>query len=329
MPKKTATFRKMADFLGIDTSNYTTSAAVLLNDGEKAYQSKKLLPVKSGELGLRQSEAVFHHTKQLPEILRGLFGVSKSGFCAIGVSTKPRNSANSYMPCFLCGKSAAYSASLAANIPVYETSHQTGHILAALYSAQALQLINQPFYAYHISGGTTDLLFCTPNDENIINIERIGGSADLNAGQAVDRIGVAMGLGFPAGALLEAAALKSDKKYNPKASVKGCECSLSGVENKCIKMLNDGEIKENVARFCLDIIANAILNTAKNALAQKPYPIVFAGGVMSNSIISQKIKSEIANSFFAKPEFSCDNAVGCAIFAAIKHTGHNIRKGEI
>ncbi len=328
MPKRTAQRRTMADFLGIDTSNYTTSAAVFSSNG-KAYQSKKLLPVKSGELGLRQSDAVFHHTKQLPEVLRGLFGVSKSGFCAIGVSTKPRNNADSYMPCFLCGKSAAYSASLASNIPVYETSHQTGHILAALYSAQALQLLNKPFYAYHISGGTTDLLLCTPDSENVVNIERIGGSADLNAGQAVDRIGVAMGFGFPAGALLEKTALECDLSYNPKVSVKGTQCSLSGVENKCMAMLQNGESKACVARFCLDIIANSILKTAQNALAQKLYPIVFAGGVMSNSIIAEKIKSDIADSYFAKPEFSCDNALGCAIFAYIKHTERNIQKGEI
>lgn len=310
----------MTDFLGIDTSNYTTSAAVFSADENKVCQSKKLLPVKSGELGLRQSDAVFHHTKQLPEVLRGLFGVSQRGFCAVGVSTKPRNAEKSYMPCFLCGKSAAVSAALAADIPVYETSHQTGHILAALYSAQALYLIDKPFYAYHISGGTTDLLLCTPDDENIINIERIGGSNDLNAGQAVDRIGVAMGLGFPAGGELEKIALESECAYNPKVSVNGSECSLSGVENKCIRMLSSGEKKCDVARFCLDIIGKSILLTAENALSLNAYPIVFAGGVMSNSIIRSQIEKKISGCFFAKPEFSCDNAVGCAVFAYLKYS---------
>ncbi len=323
MPRITLHLKTMADFFGIDTSNYTTSAAIYSSDENIIYQSKKMLPVKHGELGLRQSDAVFHHTKQLPEVLRGLFGVCENKIEAIGVSSKPRNTEKSYMPCFLCGVAAANSASLVSNAPIYQTSHQIGHILAALYSADALTLIDNSFYAYHISGGTTDLLLCTPDDENILNIERIGGTSDLNAGQAVDRIGVAMGFDFPAGKQIEEYALRSDKKYNPKVSINGLCCSLSGVENKCEKMLCDGENKADVARFCLDIIAKSIINTALNAIEQNAYPFVFAGGVMSNSIIREQIENKIYDCCFAAPEFSCDNAAGCAIFAYLKHTRKN------
>ena len=310
----------MPNFLGFDTSNYTTSCAVFSSDNNSVVQSKKLLPVKSGELGLRQSDAVFHHVKQLPGILRGLFGVSKDkSFSAIGVSTKPRSNADSYMPCFLCGKAVAESAALSASIPVYETSHQVGHVLAALYSANALDWVEKPFYAYHVSGGTTDLLLCSPNSENIIDIERIGGTDDLNAGQAIDRLGVALKFDFPCGKALEKSALKSKKVYNPKVSVKGMSCSLSGVQNKCEKMIVDGESPCDIARFCLDFIGKTVLLNAKNAIDQNDYPIVFVGGVMSNSIIRKMITDEIANCRFAEPEFSCDNAVGCAIFAFFKH----------
>ncbi len=316
----------MPDFLGFDTSNYTTSCAVFSSDDNSAFQSKKLLPVKHGELGLRQSDAVFHHVKQLPEILRGLFAVCEDKtFSAIGVSTKPRSNADSYMPCFLCGKAAAESAALSAGIPIYETSHQVGHVLAALYSANALDWIENPFYAYHVSGGTTDLLLCTPNDDNIIDIKRIGGTDDLNAGQAIDRLGVALSLDFPCGKELEKLALKSEKNYNPKVSVKFNSCSLSGVQNKCEKMISDGESSCDIAKFCLDFIGKTILLNAQNAIEQQNYPIIFAGGVMSNSIIRKKIMDKIVNCRFAEPEFSCDNAVGCAIFASLQHDRRGIK----
>ncbi len=316
----------MPDFLGFDTSNYTTSCAVFSSDDNSVAQSKKLLPVKSGELGLRQSDAVFHHVKQLPEILRGLFDVCiEKSFSAIGVSTKPRSSSDSYMPCFLCGRAVAESAALSASIPVYETSHQVGHVLAALYSANALDWIEKPFYAYHVSGGTTDLLLCSTDSENIIDIQRIGGTDDLNAGQAIDRIGVALKLDFPCGKELEKLALKSEKTYNLKVSVKGMSCSLSGVQNKCEKMIADGESPCDIARFCLDFIGKSVLLNVQNALGQNNYPIVFAGGVMSNSIIRKMITDEIANCRFAEPEFSCDNAVGCAIFAYLKHNRRGVK----
>lgn len=315
----------MPDFLGFDTSNYTTSSAIYSSSDNTVIQSKKLLPVKSGELGLRQSDAVFHHVKQLPEILRGLFAVScKKNICAIGVSVSPRSKADSYMPCFLCGKAAAYSAAVSDNIPVYETSHQVGHVLAALYSAKALDLIEKPFYAYHVSGGTTDLLLCRPDYDNIIDIERIGGTNDLNAGQAIDRLGVALSLDFPCGKELERMALKCEKTYNPKVSVNGNTCSLSGLQNKYEQMIKNGENPNDIARFALDFIAKTVLLNVQNTKRENNYPVVFAGGVMSNSIIKNIIADKILDCYFAQPEFSCDNAVGCAIFAYLKHK----RKGE-
>ena len=63
----------MPYYLGIDTSNYTTSCALYNSDTDTVVHRKKLLPVKKGELGLRQSDAVFHHTVQLPELMRELF----------------------------------------------------------------------------------------------------------------------------------------------------------------------------------------------------------------------------------------------------------------
>ena len=185
--------------LGIDTSNYTTSAALYDTVSGDIKQEKLLLPVKSGELGLRQSDAVFHHTKQLPIVIGKLFDGSAQAPEAVGVSVRPRNIDGSYMPCFLCGEGLAESISAINNVPIYKTSHQIGHILAALYSAKKLELIGERFIAFHVSGGTTDCLLVQPDEENILNITEIGTSLDLKAGQAVDRTGVMLGLQFPCG----------------------------------------------------------------------------------------------------------------------------------
>lgn len=159
---------------------------------------------KKGEKGIRQSDAVFHHTVQLPEIIDKLF--TKTGerdISAVGVSYAPRRLEGSYMPCFLTGISAATAVSRALSVPLYRFSHQEGHIAAALYSAGRLELLNEPFIAFHVSGGTTEAVLVNPDNEHIINAEIVASSSDLKAGQAIDRVGVMLSLNFPAGPELE------------------------------------------------------------------------------------------------------------------------------
>ncbi len=304
--------------LGIDTSNYTTSTALYDTETGLITQSKRLLPVKKGELGLRQSDAVFHHTKQLSTMMTKLFEKTTEIPDAIGVSVRPRNVDGSYMPCFLCGEGLAESIAAVNKIPVYKTSHQVGHILAALYSSDKLELVNQPFIAFHVSGGTTDCLFVEPDKDEIIKITETGTSLDLKAGQAVDRVGLMLGLDFPCGIQLEKLAEKSNKKYKIKPTLKDGNCCLSGIENKCRKMFDDGESKEDIAMFCLQYINSSISSMTQYALDKfGNLPILFAGGVMSNKIIRRQIESKF-NSYFAEPAFSCDNAAGTAVYAALK-----------
>lgn len=305
-------------FLGLDTSNYTTSAAIINMQDMTAVQRKMLLPVKQGELGLRQSDAVFHHIKQMPQIISGLFEEYSVTLSAIGVSYRPRNIEGSYMPCFLCGEGLADSLGTVMKLPVHKTSHQTGHILAALFSAGKLELLRRKFIAFHVSGGTTDCLLVSKDDENIINIKEIGSSLDIKAGQAIDRVGLMLGLEFPCGKELEKLAEKSDRKYSPKIVLKGGNCCLSGLENKCRKMIDDGEASENVARFCLEFVRCTI--DAMTHYARDNYgdlPIIYAGGVMSDKLIKNGLSDDY-EVYFAEPDFSCDNAVGTAVYAAIK-----------
>lgn len=314
----------MYSVLGIDTSNYTTSVSLIDAENMEVYQSKKMLPVKSGEVGIRQSDAVFHHTKQLPVVISDLLKKVRDncyGIKAVGVSKSPRLVKGSYMPCFLVGEGFAESYSKLCGIDLYKTSHQTGHILAALFSADRLDLIRnkKSFIAFHISGGTTDCLLCKPSEKDVLSITQIGTSLDLKAGQAIDRIGVKLGLDFPCGAELEKEALLSEKTYSTNPSLKGNDCCLSGLQNICEKMLEDGEKSCDIANFCLTYIGDTIISMSKRAReTYKDTPIVFAGGVMSDKIIKDKILSEIGNVYFSEPEFSCDNAVGTALYAAIK-----------
>lgn len=300
-------------FVGFDTSNYTTSVATY-NNGD-IVQQKQVLKVKSGERGLRQSDAVFQHIVNLPELVKK---IDFDKIDAIGVSTRPRNVDGSYMPCFLVGKTVANTVSEMNNIPVFETSHQVGHILAALYSCNKLGLINKKFIAFHLSGGTTEALMVSPDKEQLIKAEIISQSSDLKAGQAVDRTGVLLGLDFPCGAELDRLSEKSNKEFRMKPTMLGMNCSLSGVENKVKKMIENGELKEDIASFVLKYISCTIL-AMLDAITEKygDLPVVFSGGVSSNRLLRRVILNKY-NAFFAEPAFSLDNAAGTAIYAYLK-----------
>lgn len=304
--------------LGVDTSNYTTSLACFDTDSNIIIQKKKLLPVAKGQLGLRQSDAVFHHTVQLPQLFGQLSSECElDNVMSVGVSVKPSGEDKSYMPCFLSGISAAKAFSAANGCCLHRFSHQQGHIAAALYSAGRLDLLNNRFIAFHVSGGTTQALLVEPDEQEICRATLIASSLDLKAGQAVDRVGVMLGLDFPAGKALDELACKCSEKIKAKPVLRGCDCSLSGVENKCKKMLADGESHERIARFCIEYIC-ASLDGMAAALLEKygDMPLIFSGGVMSNSIISAKLTKKYS-AVFAAPEFSCDNAAGVAVLTAV------------
>lgn len=301
--------------LGIDTSNYTTSAARL--EGGEIFQSKKLLPVKPGQLGLRQSDAVFHHVQQLPdrleEVLQGAPPLR-----AIGVSDRPRAQEGSYMPCFTVGVGTARALAAASGAALYRFSHQAGHIAAALYSAEKLDLLEQRFLAFHVSGGTTEAVLVTPDQDEILHAEIVASSLDLKGGQAVDRAGVLLGLPFPAGPELEKLALCWESPIKVRPVMKGCNCSLSGIENHCKKLFETGHPKEEIARYCLEAVRAALEGMCSALLEEYGnLPVLFAGGVMSNSII-KKALTEKFGAFFAEPVFSADNAAGAAVLAAKK-----------
>lgn len=312
-------------YIGIDTSNYTTSIAVIGADGQLIANLKRLLPVADGECGLRQSDALFAHIKNIPHLTEELRAcMSDKTPVAIGVSTRPRNVEGSYMPVFLAGVAVAESLAAAFNIPLYKFSHQCGHIMAALYSSDRMDLADKEFAAFHVSGGTTELVRVSPDESGFIT-DIVGGTLDLNAGQVIDRIGVSMGMPFPAGAHLERMALGYSGKIEKKRiSGDGLHVNLSGLENMAKKMYSDTADKSKVAAFVFDHVSRAIITMA-DAYKEKygECPLVCAGGVMCNSVIKSKIK-ERHDAYFAEPALSSDNAVGIANLARRAHLKENV-----
>ncbi len=307
--------------LGIDTSNYTTSCAWLDTETMEIMQQKQLLPVPEGQAGLRQSDAVFHHTRQLPPLMEALMRRVDGVPAAIGVSTQPRSAKGSYMPCFLSGKGTAQVLSATLHCPLHETSHQMGHILAALYSAGKLSWLTEEhgaFLAFHVSGGTTDCVLCTPDADKVLTITPVSQSLDLKAGQAVDRVGLMLGLQFPCGAALEKLAMQSKSKEKARVTLKDGCCSLSGLQNQCEAMLKKGVSAPDIAKYCLNSIAAVLDAMTKDAVQQTGQnAILYAGGVMSDKLIQTQLGSLPYDMAFAQPAFSCDNAAGIAIYAAL------------
>ena len=298
--------------IGIDTSNYTTSIAYF--DGETGENCSRLLPVKPGELGLRQSDAVFAHTKSLPELSGRLFSNSEVGkITAVGVSTRPRAVEGSYMPCFMVGYSHAKLLSDALGVPLIEVSHQQGHVAASLWSAGHLELMDEPHLAWHLSGGTTELLLVEPEGLNV-KCTKIGGTTDISAGQLIDRTGVMLDLPFPAGKHIDALSKEATMKETFKVKCPGMEFSLSGVQNKVQQFHQKNGVPAETAAFALRCVAGAVFQATKNALKEYPgLKVVFSGGVASNSMLREVIAP--LNPIFCAPQYSTDNAMGVAVLA--------------
>lgn len=308
----------MSQFLGIDTSNYISSVA-LFDDAAGMIHTRRFLKVGEGQIGLRQSDAVFAHVKNISDLVYDIFSrAQRRSVCAVGVSTKPRDEEGSYMPCFLVGQMVARSIASVLGIPCYEVSHQAGHIMAALYSADRLDLLQREFIAFHVSGGTTEAVMVSPSADRIFDVKLIAKSLDLKAGQLIDRVGCMLGFDFPAGKQMDSLAYEYDM---PMPKLKGMDCCLSGVENICRKMYEQHKSSDEIAAYCITYIMKTLECMCDGLLLKYgDIPVVFSGGVMSNSMISQKFKKKYG-AVFAKPEFSSDNATGVAMLAKQMHCG--------
>ena len=306
-------------YLGIDTSCYTTSCAIIDSDFHIIGEARKLLEVKLGERGLQQSNMVFQHTKALPKLMLELPQVPISG---IGVSGFPRREENSYMPAFMVGLGQGETLSHILNVPLHIFAHQENHILAALRDLKHIP--TEPFLALHLSGGTTELVYCHYQGEGIFESHIIGGSKDLQGGQYVDRIGVAMGLPFPAGKHLESLALQTTEYESLPSSMKDGWISFAGPCSAAMRRINKTMSdldKSNLARAVFTSMGNALEKMITYHIKEKPvHTLIAVGGVMSNSLLRKRIETYCKRNHMtlhvAQPQYSVDNATGNAFGAA-------------
>ena len=298
--------------LGLDTSNYTTSLAVY--DGREGIHVGRLLTVRPGELGLRQSDALFQHVQRLPQLFGQLRerGLDRYQIVAVGASTRPRAVEGSYMPCFLAGASQGEGLAHVLGVPFFAHSHQQGHLAAAAWSAGRMDLLDRPFLAWHLSGGTTELLLVEPEGTSV-RAEILGGSKDISAGQLIDRTGVLLGLDFPAGKALSAMAGEAEGVAPFPVKLDGLSFSLSGMENQVQRRLAEGETPARVAAFALETVCHVVLRATQAAREAHPgLPVLCSGGVASNSRL-RELLSRACQAVFAQPQYATDNAMGTAV----------------
>ncbi len=301
----------MSRILSFDTSNYTTSACLLDTEQGVVWERRLPLPVDNGKCGLRQSDAVFHHVKNLGVLFND---VPKSGIDCVAASRCPSERENSYMPCFTVGVSFASSLSSLLSVPLYLCSHQKNHIMAALVSSKNTRLAAGGFFAYHVSGGTTDILLCRAG-KDVFSVSKIGGTADISCGQLVDRTGIMLGFDFPCGKAVEKAA-KGDLSGKIKLADRDGYYNFSGFQNKAQK-LYESESAAEVCRFVLDTIYSFLLQSVdKMRGLYGDFPVIMSGGVMSNAKISAALVSARDGIYFSDPAYSVDNAMGTAYMCA-------------
>lgn len=304
--------------LGIDTSCYTTSVALLDIDGNLLANCRKLLTVKQGNRGLAQSEMVFQHTRNLPLVFKqALDAAGKVKIVKIGASSCPRPITESYMPAFLVGYGYAQVLAMANSLPLKLLSHQENHILAGKWSARGPEV--KEYLALHVSGGTTEVVAVKDcGDRLAINL--LGGSSDLHAGQFIDRVGVALGLPFPAGPHLEALADHADHgQLGIPVSVKNMSASFSGPETHVKKLIAQGAAPAVIAAGVEQCIGMTIWKLIEAAHRVTGYnDVLLVGGVTANlyirSLLQDLAQSRGLKLYLPGKEFSPDNAVGCAYF---------------
>lgn len=348
-------------YLGIDTSNYTTSVAAVGGDGKIIFDRRQVLHVKEGERGLRQSQALFEHICNLPDIISGLNEVVKAGgyeLGGVGVSTRPRPVEGSYMPCFRAGEAAAKAVAETAGVRLVETSHQEGHLAAALKtdsvaaevqsgrpvaaletdctSSEPDLLSDGDFIAFHLSGGTTEALLCSRCKDGGFEIEIIGGTGDISFGQLIDRVGVSLGIGFPCGSEVDRLALQAGdiagRLLNPFCKIKTEDCflNISGIETQVQRYIKGAEEKDEdpdkslIAAWLLDRVGEALEKAVEQARKKTGIDkTVLMGGVSSSEYIRKHIKKD-DNLIFGKPELCSDNAVGVALICAEACEGESV-----
>ncbi len=302
--------------LGIDCSAYTTSVAVVRTSGQW-HQARRVLEVPQGARGLRPSDALFAHVQNLPGLVEDVMApLDDRNLAWVAVSVAPRPTPDSYLPPFLAGEAVARSVAACKRVPLLRTTHQEGHIRAGLAGSGLPG--ETPFFAFHLSGGTTELLRVVPQGPRLA-IEILGGSDDLYVGQFVDRVGVLLGLSFPAGPSLDGMIVSAPAAYalpwsRPRLKEGRWWTSFSGPESAAERAISEGIDGSRVARGMMESIAQSLVALLKRVASTGDLLVI--GGVAANTFLRQRLGELLPGPewrvWFAEPDWSRDNAIGVA-----------------
>jgi len=307
--------RQCEAILALDTSNYTTSIAVVTREKKIEIDERVCLQVAKGERGLRQSHALFQHMERLPDLLADTFQrIDPSCIKGVAASDRPRPVEGSYMPVFRAGTSFGKVVASALAVPFFSFSHQEGHLASAALGTE-IEFLDR-YLAFHLSGGTCELLLVEDG-----TIQRVGGSKDISFGQVIDRIGVAMGLSFPAGKELDdmAAREPSQDPVLKDISFTDLDTNLSGLETQAIRLWNSGKVgKEQLSNQLFLTILRGLVKWSERASDQLNCDrILYSGGVAESRFLQEGLSRSMENSdvkiSFATSGRSSDNAIGIGI----------------
>jgi N6-L-threonylcarbamoyladenine synthase len=313
--------------LGIESSCDDTAASVIHNGKilSNFVASQKIHEEYGGVVPELASRA--HQKNIVPVVHQAIVkaGITKDKLNAIAFTRGP-----GLMGSLLVGTSFAKSLALGLNIPLIEVNHMQAHILAHFIEEKGFNKPPFPFLAMTISGGHTQIVKVS----NYFDMEVIGETIDDAVGEAYDKSGKILGLGYPAGPEIDKLAQRGKPKAYPftKPKVDGLNFSFSGLKTAILYFIqreikaNPGFIKENLNDICASIqftIINILIDKLKLASRHTGINhIAIGGGVSANSGIRQALKDGEQKfgwtTYIPKFEFTTDNAAMIAIVGYLK-----------
>ncbi|HMR17222.1 MAG TPA: tRNA (adenosine(37)-N6)-threonylcarbamoyltransferase complex transferase subunit TsaD [Mariniflexile sp.] len=314
--------------LGIESSCDDTAASVIHNGRilSNIVANQKIHEAYGGVVPELASRA--HQQNIVPVVHEALkkAQISKEDLHAIAFTRGP-----GLMGSLLVGTSFAKSMAYGLNIPLIDVNHMQGHILAHFIDEEGYNKPPFPFLAMTISGGHTQIV----RVDNYFDMTVIGETIDDAVGEAFDKSGKVLGLGYPAGPEIDKRAkLGNPKAFNfTKPKVDGLNFSFSGLKTAILYFIkhetkaNTHFIEENLNDICASIqhtIIGILIDKLKLASKQTGIKhIAIGGGVSANSGIRQALKDGEQKfgwtTYVPKFEFTTDNAAMIAIVGYLKY----------
>jgi len=309
--------------LGIETSCDETAVAILRDQTEviaDCVYSQVSLHAKYG--GVVPEVASRNHVRKLPYLVRdaaGQAGVSLSDLSLVAATYGP-----GLVGPLLVGVCHAEGLAYGLSIPFIGVNHLEGHIFAHRLASPDVE---PPFMALIISGGHTSLIDVAAWGEYRL----VGLTVDDAAGEALDKVGKMLGIGYPAGAEIDRMAYEGDPRAidfpRPMSGSPGFNFSFAGLKTAVLYHLkkHPWEKPEDVAASMLASIVDIL--TKKSVEATRRYHrsrLVVVGGVAANQHLRERLVADASKRsidvFFPPLKYCTDNAAMIAAAGAFRHS---------